>query len=95
MYELFEHTADLGLRIVATDINALFAEAAEALFAAIVEEPRSIRPTVEVKIAIDGADREFLLFDWLRELLRYQDQERFLFGRFAVSVTDSGLTASA
>ena len=30
MYETFEHTADLGLRIRAASLNALFAEAAEA-----------------------------------------------------------------
>ena len=31
MYEHFEHTADLGLRVRAADLDALFAEAAEAL----------------------------------------------------------------
>src|SRR5437868_1428132 len=95
MHELFDHTADLGLRVIAADLNALFAEAAEALFSAIVEDPNTIRPTVEAMIAIDGTDREYLLFDWLRELLRRNDEEQFLFGKFAVSVTDRGLTASA
>ena len=32
----FEHTADLGLRVRAGDLDTLFAEAARALFAAIV-----------------------------------------------------------
>src|SRR5438105_14159845 len=95
MYELFDHTADLGLRVVAADLNALFAEAAEGLFSAIVEDLTSIRPKVEVKIAIEGMDRAYLFFDWLRELLRRHDEERFLFGRFDVRVTDTSLTGSA
>src|SRR5438876_10384705 len=94
MYELFDHTADLGLRVVAADLNVLFAEAAEGLFSAIVEDLTSIRPKVEVKIAIEGTDREYLLFDWLRELLRRHDEERFIFGKFAVTVRADGLSGS-
>ena len=43
MYETFEHTADLGLRIRAVDLNTLFAEAGQALFETIVEDLRSVR----------------------------------------------------
>ena len=32
MYELFEHTADLGLRVRAADLDSLFNEAAQCLF---------------------------------------------------------------
>src|SRR3954469_5456448 len=35
MHETFDHTADLGLRIRAGDLDTLFAEAAEALFSVI------------------------------------------------------------
>ncbi|MBC7854367.1 MAG: archease, partial [Pirellulaceae bacterium] len=34
MYELFEHTADLGLRATAPDLDTLFAEMGACLFAA-------------------------------------------------------------
>lgn len=95
MHELFEHTADLGLRATAADLDALFAEAAQCLFSAIVEDPAAIRMTDEAAIAIAGTDREFLLFDWLRELLVRFDADRMLFGRFAVKVRDDGLSATA
>src|SRR5262245_33740299 len=36
MHEVFEHTADLGLRIRAANLNDLFVEAAQALFETIV-----------------------------------------------------------
>jgi SHS2 domain-containing protein len=95
MYELFEHTADLGLRIRAADLDTLFAEAAACLFSAVVEDLASVRPAVEVTVELAGDDREFLLFDWLRELLMRHDADRFLFGRFAVTVRPDGLTGTA
>ena len=45
--------------------------------------------------ALTGDDREFLLFDWLRELLMRHDADRQLFGRFTVTVRPDGLTGTA
>lgn len=95
MYELFEHTADLGLRVTAPDLDTLFAEAGACLFSAVVEDLASVRPAVEVRVELAGDDREFLLFDWLRELLVRHDADRLLFGTFAVSVRDGGLIGTA
>ena len=94
MHELFEHTADLGLRATAPDLNALFAEIAECLFSAVVEDVASIRPTMSETLDIAGDDREFLLFDWLRELLRRFEMDGTLYGRFDVAVRDDGLSAT-
>lgn len=94
MRELFEHTADLGLRATAPDLNALFAEIAECLFSAVVEDIACIQPTVTETLEIPGDDREFLLFDWLRELLRRFEMDGMLFGRFDVTVRDDGLSAT-
>ena len=95
MHELFEHTADLGLRAEAATLEELFAEAAKALMSAMVEEPEAIRPAGEDRIRIEGTDREYLLFDWLRELLYRFDAEHLVFRRFEVNVRDDGLTGTA
>jgi SHS2 domain-containing protein len=95
MYEHFEHTADLGLRIRAADLNGLFAEAATALFAAIVDGIDTVRPDLPVEVCIEGTDLEYLLFDWLRELLYRFDAEHMVFSRFDVSVDGAGLAATA
>jgi SHS2 domain-containing protein len=95
MFETFEHTADLGLRIRAGDLDTLFAEAAQALFSAIVEDLATVRPLQAVEVRIEGSDRELLLFDWLKELLYHFDAEHLVFGRFEVHVRDNGLTATA
>lgn len=93
MFETFEHTADLGLRVRAANLDQLFAEAAEALFSTIVEDLAAVRPLNQERIAISGTDREYLLFDWLKELLYRFDGEHWLFSRFKVSVNPTGLEA--
>jgi len=95
MYETFEHTADLGLRARAADLDTLFAEAARALFAALVDNPESVRPTQAVALELNGDDREYLLFDWLKELLYRFEVDHLLFGRFDVKVQPDGLSATA
>jgi SHS2 domain-containing protein len=95
MYETFDHTADLGLRIRAADLDTLFAEAAEALFSVLVEDPGSIAETRTLEIDLAGDDREFLLFDWLKTLLYHFDAEHLLFRRFQVHVRPDALHATA
>jgi len=95
MYETFEHTADLGLRVRAADLDTLFAEAAHALFAALVDNPDAVRPAQAVTIAVSGDDREYLLFVWLKDLLSRFQIDHLLFARFDVKVRADGLTATA
>ena len=95
MYELFEHTADLGLRATAPDLDILFAEAAACLFSAIVEDLATVRPETAVTVELRGDDREYLLFDWLKELLYRFDAEHMVFAKFEVRVRDDGLTGIA
>jgi len=95
MYETFEHTADLGLRIRAADLDTLFVEAAQALFGTIVEDLATVRPLQKIDVQLQGDEIDYLLFDWLRELLYHFDAEHLLFGKFEVHVKDDGLTAAA
>jgi SHS2 domain-containing protein len=95
MYELFEHTADLGLRARAGDLDTLFAEAATCLFSAVVEDIATVEPRVAVTVELTGTDREFLLFDWLRDLLLKCEEDHLLFAKFEVQVRADGLTGTA
>lgn len=95
MYETFEHTADVGLRIRAADLNGLLEEAARALFAVIVANPEAIQPVQQVEFQLNGTKRDDLLFDWLAELLYTLDTRRMVFSQFEVHVDDHGLTATA
>jgi SHS2 domain-containing protein len=95
MFEFFEHTADLGLRVRAPDLDTLFAEAAQAVFAAIVEDLRTVEPRERLDVRLPPDDREYLLFDWLRQLLYHFDARHLLLGRFEVRVGEAGLTGTA
>lgn len=93
MYEFFDHTADLGLHVRAADLDALFADAGRGFSEMLVEDISSIRPVVAEEVRIDGEDRAYLLFDWLRELLVRFETRRMVFSEFDVRVGDAGLVA--
>jgi SHS2 domain-containing protein len=93
MFETFEHTADLGLRIRAENLNSLFAEAGRALYSVIVENPQEIRAVEEIPFTIKGNEAEELLHDWLTELLFTFHVHRRVLAKFDVNIQSSGLTA--
>jgi len=95
MHEVFEHTADLGLRIRAADLDTLFTEAAEALFAVIVVDLASVRPEKQVEVCLAADALDMLLVDWLRELLFHFDSEHLLLSRFEVKLDADGLHGTA
>lgn len=94
MYETFEHTADIGLRARAADLNTLFAEAAKAFFSVIVENADEVRAVDEFSITVGADQRDDLLYDWLAELLYLFDTEHVLLCEFDVTVRDGGLNAT-
>lgn len=95
MYEIFEHTADLGLRIIAADLPSLFADAARGLTSVIVANIDEVRPVREIALSVDGTALDELLFDWLSEVLYTFESERLLLSQFDVQLTPSGLKATA
>lgn len=95
MYEVFDHTADIGLRLRADDLNSLFAEAGCGLTSLIVEDVATVTPTDTEEFDIAGTETDYLLFDWLNELLYRFETDGRLFSQFDVNITDSGLHATA
>ena len=94
MFEVFEHTADIGLRIRAPDLESIYAEAAAALFALFVANPETVRNTQAKTYRIAGKQGDYLLFDWLNELLYTFETERLLLRDFHVELDDSGLVGT-
>ena len=78
MYETFEHTADIGLRVRAATLVELFSEAASGLFSLIVENFDQVQPAKEFAIVVRGRPEtiDYLLFDWLSE--RYGEDHVFM-----------------
>jgi SHS2 domain-containing protein len=82
MFELFEHTADLGLRVQAGTLEELLAEAARGLLAMLLANPEAVRPVVERSITIAADEPSYLLFDWLSELLYTFETDKLLLAEF-------------
>lgn len=93
MFETFDHTADLGLRVAAPDENALFVEAARGLMSLLVENPESIVPVELMELDIAGVETDYLLFDWLSELLYRYETRKFLGATFELTRDAGGLHA--
>lgn len=95
MFEVFEHTADLGVRVEADSLPELFADAAQGLFSVIVGDLAQVRPDVVERFTVSGSDPTWLLFDFLSELHAAFELRRMLFRDFTVTITDDGLEAAA
>jgi SHS2 domain-containing protein len=94
MYETFEHTADLGLRVRADNLDALLADAARGLFSMIVDLGQ-VQPRTEIAFEIAAEPLEMLLFDWLNELLFTFETRRLLLSQFEVHAADGRLRGTA
>jgi SHS2 domain-containing protein len=94
MYELFEHTADLGLRARAASLEELLVETGRGLLAMLVANPAAVRPVQEKRIEISAEEPSYLLFDWLSELLFAFESEKLLLVEFDLQLQGLQLTAT-
>ncbi len=77
-YEIIDdHTADIGFKIHADDLNLAFSKSALALTDIMVDISR-IDSKKETKIEVSSEDLESLMFDFLSELLYLFDTEGFI-----------------
>jgi SHS2 domain-containing protein len=94
MHEVFEHTADLGLRIRAASLPALFSEAGLALSELILENLADVQPQERKSVRLENAQLDLLLFDWLNELLYLFEAKHFISCRFEVHYQSGVLEAA-
>jgi SHS2 domain-containing protein len=95
MYEIFEHTADMGIRACAGSMDQLFADAARGLFAVMVTNMDIVQTSEEVTFQLRGDNVEELFHDWLAELLYTFHTRRLVLADFCVQVGPSDLSATA
>ena len=84
--EVFDHTADLGLRVTASDLDDLFQTAAEGLFDVVTADRGGIEPREAESVALEADSLEQLLIDWLNELIFRSETGQRLYGRFEIAV---------
>jgi len=82
-YEVFEHTADVGLHAFGRTISELFIHAAQGMESLMVA-PEQVRVQVSREIAVTGHDEVSLLIAWLNELIVLFDTEYLLLRQFEI-----------
>ncbi|GAC1378404.1 MAG: archease [Ktedonobacteraceae bacterium] len=84
-YEVFEHTADIGLHAYGTTQAELFIHAAQGMQSLMVA-PEQVRPLLSRNIIVKGHDDVSLLIAWLNELVVLFDTEYLLFSQFEIEL---------
>ena len=77
-YQFREHTADIAFEAFGRDLPELFTSAANAVLATLVYNPGSVRPRERRIVRLENADLEYLLYDFLEELIYLKDTEGLL-----------------
>ena len=95
MFETFDHSADLGLRVTAGDLEELFAEAARGLTSLVVDDLETLRLDRATEFRSEGDDLDLLLVDLLGELLFRFETTGFLGRDFTTGRTTEGLDVEA
>jgi len=94
-YEVFEHTADIGLHAYGKTLPELFVHAAEGMESLMVA-PEQIGVRVSCEIDVEGHDAVSLLIAWLNELIFLFDTEYLIFRQFEIeSLTETSLKGRA
>jgi SHS2 domain-containing protein len=88
--ETFEHTADLGLKIFAEDLDELFRTAAEGLFDVIVDNREAVMPVTCETVTLAAESAPDLLLLWLGELIYLCETKHALYAEFDVRLSKSG-----
>ncbi len=86
-FELFDHTADVGIVARGADLKEAFATAAYAVFN-LIADLGTVSEGTSLDVEVEAPDRESLLVSWLNELLYQSDVEETLFKRFEISEMD-------
>lgn len=92
-YEEVEHTADWALRVWAPDLEGIFAQAAQGMYA-LMETTLAPDPHRDMTVELQAPDSESLLVAFLSELLYYGEAEGLGFEDCRVILVDQSLRAT-
>lgn len=84
-FELFEHTADVGIIAYGKTLSEAFENAALGMFE-IIHSLSKIKAVGEYKISLEANDLEQLLVKWLSELLFIHETQQVVFSKFKVEL---------
>lgn len=90
MYEIFEHTADMGIFATGHSPGEALSEAARGLTAIVTNNPDRQDGDVPIQFRLEAPDKESLAVTFLAELLWLQESEDLLWTMGGAEVTYEG-----
>ena len=94
IYELIDHTADVGVKAYGKTISEAFENAAKGMFD-IITDSSEIENIGQYNIELEAHDLEQLLVDWLSDLLFLNSAKNLVFGFFKVELDEKKSKLSA
>lgn len=93
--EIFDHTADVGLKVRGRDLDDVFRTAAEGLFDYIVVNRNDVLVTERESVSLVADNPTELLALWLNELIFRCETRHRLYSQFDVRVDEEGRSLHA
>ena len=87
IYELIDHTADVGVKAYGKSLPEAFENAAKGMFD-IITDSSEIESIGQFDINLEAPNIEQLLVDWLSELLYLHSAQNLVFGFFKIMEFD-------
>lgn len=88
-FRYLEHTADAEFIAYGKTLDEVFVNAAKATFELVVD-PSKVKPQIAKEISLAGDSLDYLLYDWLSELLFLAEVDMLVFSRFEVNIRQDG-----
>ena len=93
-WELYSHTADMGIRGFGDTMAQAFEAAAIAMVAVNVD-PEKIEQKQKIEVTCTEQDNELLFIAWLNRLIYEMATRKMLFSKFRVVIKNGELTGYA
>ncbi len=84
-FEIFEHTADIGINVYGRTMRDIFINSAKGMFEIIAgKNSRLVKDSFSYKINVQAEDLEDLLVAWLNELLYISETKLVILTKFKI-----------
>jgi len=84
-FEIIQDSGSIAIKACGNTLSAAFINAARAL-SGLITSADKIKETVLREVEISAPDQEFLLVEWLNELIYFFDAEQLIFKRFEIDI---------